>query len=256
METSSARTCQINGRKYLLIGIMPQGFNYPVGVDMWTPLALSAQGWADRAKPILHVLAKLNPGVSIAQAAAEMKSLARELAIQFPQMNSTREISLLRLREEQYLYTAPMLLPLQVAAGFVLLLICANLANLMFARLLGRQREIAIRTALGANWGSLARAFLIENLLISILVGTLAITVSFWSVDLIRTAMPIGMTKWIAGWDGIQVDMPVLGFAVLLTFLLGLFFGPVSASMPPGTPPELHLTKDLRALPPAAAKSA
>ena len=223
------KTLQINRRGYAVIGIMPPDFNYPVGMDIWAPLALRPEQAADRTQPVLHVLAKLKFGVSLKQANAELKTLAGRLAAQFPQTNSGREITLLRLREEQYRYTLPMFLTLQAAAGFVLLLVCANLGSLLFARLIARQREIAIRSALGADWMRMARVFLSENLLLALLAGALALAVSFSTVNLIRTGMPVGMSKWIAGWDRIRVDVSDLTFALLLTLSLGLVFGIISA---------------------------
>jgi len=237
------KTLQINGRGYTVIGVMPSDFNYPVGIDMWTPLALQPEQWADRTQPILHALAKLKPGISLTQASAEMKGLAGRLAAQFPQTNSWREITLLRLREEQYQYTVPMFLMLQAAAGFVLLLVCANLFSLLFARLIGRQREIAIRNALGADWMCVARIFLTENLLLALLAGAMAIALSFSSVKLIRTGIPVGMSKWIAGWERIRVDASVLTFALLLTLLLGLIFGIASSLRVTRTDPN-HALKE------------
>jgi predicted permease len=223
------KTVQINGSAHTVIGIMPADFNYPLGIDMWTPLAMRPGEWADRTHPMLHALAKLNPRVSLAQAGSEMKGLAGRLGAEFPKSNSGREITLLRLREEQYQYTLPMFLTLQAAAMFVLLLVCANLGGLLFARLMGRQQETAIRSALGASWVRLAQVFLSENLLLALLAGTTAVAISFSSVKVIRTGIPIGISKWIAGWDHIRVDGSVLTFALLLTLLLGLIFGVASA---------------------------
>jgi putative ABC transport system permease protein len=223
------QTLRINGREHIVIGIMPKDFNYPVGIEMWAPLAMSPKEWADRTTPTLHAIGKLKPGISLAQAAAEMKTLGSRLVAQFPKTNSGREITLLRLREEQYQYTLPMFLTLQAAAAFVLLLVCANLGSLLFARLMERQREIAIRSALGADWLYVARVLVSENLLLSLLAGAMGVAVSFWGVILIRKGIPIGISKWIAGWDRIRVDASALSFALLLTLLLGLVFGLASA---------------------------
>lgn len=219
------QTLRINGHKYSVIGVMPKDFNFPLGIDMWIPLALHQQEWSDRKAQTLHVVGKLRPEVSLAQAMAETKILADRLAAQFPQTNSGREITLLRLRSEQYQYTIPMFLTLQAAAGFVLILVCANLTNLFFAHLIGRQHEIAIRTALGADWISVAKTFLSENLLLSAVAGVIAIGVSFWGVKLIRVGIPAEMSKWIAGWERIRLNGSVLGFALLLTIVLALLFG-------------------------------
>jgi predicted permease len=219
----------INGRKHTVVGVMPAGFNYPIGIDMWTPLALTPAQWADRETTMLHVVGKLKSGVSLGRALAEMKNIAAGLATEFPRTNSSREITLLRLREEQYQYTLPMFLTLQAAGAFVLLLICANLTGLLFSRFIARQREIAVRSALGANWMQLAKVFLGENLLLSALAGGMAIAVAFWCVNVIRTGIPIGISKWIAGWEHMHVDASALTLALLLTILLGLVFGIVLA---------------------------
>jgi putative ABC transport system permease protein len=131
----------------------------------------------------------------------------------------------LQLRRELYLYTLPLFLLLQAAAVFVLLLACANLANLLFARIFGRQKEIAVRTALGAGRWRLARLFVTETLLLSSIAGGVAIAVSFWSVGVLRTSIAPSWTKWVPGWDGIQVDRTVLAFTVLLIVTVGLLFG-------------------------------
>jgi putative ABC transport system permease protein len=114
---------------------------------------------------------------------------------------------------------------LQAAAVFVLLLACANLANLLFARMHGRQKEIAVRTALGAARWRLARLFITETFLLSCISGAVAVAVSFWSVKVLRTSIAPSWTMWVPGWDGIQVDRTVLGFTVLLIAVVGILFG-------------------------------
>jgi putative ABC transport system permease protein len=132
---------------------------------------------------------------------------------------------MLQLRRELYLYTLPLFLLLQAAAVFVLLLACANLANLLFARIFGRQKEIAVRTALGAGRWRLARLFVTETLLLAAIAGGVAIAVSFWSIDVLRTSIAPSWTMWVPGWDGIRVDRTVLAFTVLLVAVVGLLFG-------------------------------
>lgn len=223
------RTLHLNGRACAVIGVMPEAYNYPLGIDVWVPLVLRPEERADRSQQVLHVLGRLRPAISLAQAQSEMQGFGVQLARQYPDTDSGKSVTLLPLREEQYQYTAPMFLTLQAAAGFVLLLACANLASLLFARLLARQREIAIRTALGADWKRVAAIFLTENILLSLLAGIVAVAVSFWSVTLIRTSVPVGITKWIAGWGDIRVNAWVLGFAILLAGLVGSVFGMMTA---------------------------
>lgn len=219
------RELQMDGRKYTIVGVMPAGFDYPVPVELWVPLALSPAERADRANLSLEALGRLRPGVSVAQAGAELESLSHRLQQEYPQTNGNRWATFLQLRKELYMFTLPLFLLLQLAAAFVLFLACANLANLLFARIFGRQKEIAVRTALGAGRWRLTRLFVTETLLLSFLAGGVAILTSFWSVNLLRTSIAPSWTMWVPGWNNIQVDGPVLVFAVGLIIFVGVLFG-------------------------------
>jgi predicted permease len=223
------KTIHLNGRSYTVVGIMPTGFDYPVPFELWVPLALSPAQRVDRAQLSLQALGRLKPGVSVAQARAALDAIGQQLRLEYPLTNGNRTTALLQLRKELYLYTLPLFLLLQAAAGFVLLLACANLANLLFARIIGRQKEIAVRTALGAARGRLARLFVTETLLLSCVAGGAAIAAAFWSVKLLRTSISPGWTMWVPGWDGIQVDRTVLAFTVILAALVGIVFGLATA---------------------------
>jgi putative ABC transport system permease protein len=223
------KVMEMNGRSYTVVGIMPAGFDFPVPFELWVPLALSPAERADRAQLSLQALGRLKPGVSVAQARTVLDGVSRRLQQQYPLTNANRTMTSLQLRKELYLYTLPLFLLLQAAAGFVLLLACANLANLLFARIVGRQREIAVRTALGADRHRLARLFVTETLLLSCIAGAAAIAASFWSVKLLRTSISPGWTMWVPGWDGIQVDRTVLAFTILLAVFVGIVFGLATA---------------------------
>jgi len=223
------KTLQLNGRNYTVVAVMPQGFDFPVPMELWVPLALSPAEKADRGQLSLAALGRLTPGVSVEQARAALEGMSRRLQQVYPQTNGNRTTSLLQLRKELYLYTLPLFLLLQAAAGFVLLLACANLANLLFARTIGRQKEIAVRTALGADRPRLARLFATETLLLSCVAGMAAIATSFWSVKLLRTSISPEWTMWVPGWDGIQLDRNVLAFTILLAVLVGIVFGLATA---------------------------
>ncbi len=227
--TLLGKMIQLNGRAYSVVGIMPQGFDYPVPMELWVPLALSPVERVDRAQLSLAALGRLKPGVSVAQARAALDGVSRRLQQEYPLTNGNRTATVLQLRKELYLFTLPLFLLLQAAAGFVLLLACANLANLLFARVIGRQKEIAVRSALGADRRRLARLFVAETLLLSCVAGLAAIAVSFWSVKLLRTSISPGWTMWVPGWDGIQVDRTVLAFTILLAACVGIVFGLASA---------------------------
>jgi predicted permease len=219
------KTVQLNGKKYTVVGIMPRGFDYPVPMELWVPLGLSPAEKSDRTKLSLESLARLKPGVSVARARSAVDSVSQRLQQEYPATNANRRTEVLQLRRELYLYTLPLFLLLQAAAVFVLLLACANLANLLFARIFGRQKEIAVRTALGAGRWRLARLFVTETLLLSCIAGGVAVAVSFWSVKVLRTSIAPSWTMWVPGWDGIQVDRTVLAFTALLIAVVGFLFG-------------------------------
>jgi len=223
------RTIQANQRSYTIVGIMPPGFSFPLPSELWVPLALTSAEKADRAKLSLEALGRLRNGVSVPQARAALTGVARMLERDYPITNAGRTVEVLQLRRELYFYTLPMFGLLQAAAGFVLLLAGANLASLLFARVIGRQREIAVRTALGASRSRLTQLFVTEMFLLSSLAGAVAITVSFWSVRLLRTSISEDWTRWVPGWSGIQVDRTALAFAILLATVVGILCGLATA---------------------------
>ena len=219
------KTIRLSGRDYTVVGIMPPDFTYPVPRELWVPLALSPAERADRGQLSLGALARLRPGVPIPRARAELGALSVRLAELFPNTNSGRALSVLLLRKELYQYTLPLFLLLQAAAAFVLLLACANLANLLLARMISRRRELALRSSLGADRIRLARLLTTEILLLTLLGGAVALLASFWSVRFLRDSISPEWTKWVPGWSDIQIDGSVLVFAVLLSVALGLVFG-------------------------------
>lgn len=215
------RTVQVNGRAATVVGIMPAGYAYPVGTEAWVPLALSAEQRADRVQPALSLVARLQPRVSGKQAEAELETFAARLQKQFPKTNSGRNILSLPMRQEEYEYTAPIFLMLQAAAIFVLLLACANLGNLLLARLISRQKELAVRVALGATSSRVLRIVLTETMLLALAAGAVATAVALAGSNLIRQSIPPGITKWVAGWENIRLNPAVLGFTVALAVAVG-----------------------------------
>jgi predicted permease len=219
------KTLQLDGRAYTVVGVMPVGFDYPVPVELWTPLALTPAARADRTDLSLNALGRLKHGVSVAQARVALQELSRRWSQLYPRSNSGRRATALELRKELYAYTLPLFGLLQAAAAFVLLLACANLANLLFARSIGRQRELAIRIAVGANHRRLAQLFVCETTMLALLAGVVAVAASVWSVRALRTSISPQWTKWVPGWNGIRVDHNVLVVAVLVALLTGILFG-------------------------------
>ena len=216
---------QINGQPYTVIGIMPAGFDYPVPMEFWTPLALTPAEKADRAALSLEALARLQPGVGVAQAKVALESVSRRLEQEYPLTNAGREVSVMLLRKELYSFTLPIFLLLQAAALFVMLLAIANLVNVHFARMVGRQKELALRLALGGTRGRLAQLLICESLLLSGIAAMVTVATSFWSVRVLRTSISPDWTMWVPGWNAIHVDMTVLAFTVFTAIVAGVIFG-------------------------------
>src|SRR5258708_17071033 len=214
------KTVQVNGRSYTVIGIMPKDFDYPVPAELWVPLALTPAERAERAELNLEALGRLKPGVSVAQARAALGNFCKQLEQEYPKTNAGRVTTILELRKELYFYSLPLFLLLQAAAGFVLLLACANLANLMVARMIGRQREIAVRAALGASRARLPPLFICETLPLSVVAGAVAILASFWSARALRTSGSAAWAKRGACWGRNPVGGEVLGLGIF--FAVGL----------------------------------
>lgn len=218
-------TISVDGHNATVIGIMPKDFNYPAGAEVWKPLAMSADAAADRNKETVWGVAKLAPGVSFNEARAVLAATATRFAHDYPATNTGRNFTLRRLREEQWVETAPLLLMLQAGACFVLLLACANLGVLVLIRLIGRQRELAIRTSLGALPQRLLQMFVSETLLFCFAAGAAALAASAWCVDLIRTSLSPSYTRWVAGWDNMHVDGSVLAAALIVVICVALVLG-------------------------------
>jgi len=215
----------INGRPYTVIGIMPRGFDYPVPMELWVPLALTPAEKANRAELSLEALARLHPGVGVSQAQVALASESRRLEQEYPLANANRQVSVMLLRKELYSFTLPIFLLLEAAALFVLLLAIANLVNVHFARMIGRQKELALRLALGGTRGRLAQLLICESLELSVISALVTIAASFWSVRVLRESISSDWTMWVPGWSGIRVDTTVLGFTVLVAIAAGVIFG-------------------------------
>jgi ABC-type antimicrobial peptide transport system permease subunit len=171
----------------------------------------------------LSVYARLKPGVTLEQARAEMNSLGSQLSQQYPDTNRTHGISVLPLRDELTRPVKTGLLLLLGAVGFVLLIACVNVANLLLARAAGRRREIAVRAALGATRARLARQAFVESLVLGVLGGGAGLLVATWGIDALRMLAPAEVP--VLGIDRIGVDTRVLAFSFALSVLTGVVFG-------------------------------
>jgi putative ABC transport system permease protein len=224
------KTLTLSGNLYEIIGVMPQGFVHPGSSELWTPLAMPANAATNRQARFCRVIARLKPGVKIEQAQSEMSALAARIAEEHPDTNANQGIKLVSLRDEQVGDVRPALLLLLGAVGFVLLIACANVANLLLARAAVRHKEIAIRTALGASRLRLLRQFLTESLLLSFIGGALGLLLAVWSTGPMLKMFPNSIENLsIPKVETIPIDWNVMLFTLAVAFFTGLLFGIIPA---------------------------
>jgi putative ABC transport system permease protein len=218
----------LNNKSYTVIGIMPEGFQFPSRVEMWVPVGqLSGEAsWQQRGNhPGLYGVARLKPGVTFPQAKAEMDTIGANLEKQYQESNAGNGIGLHPLLE---VFVGDVRRPLWVlfaAVAFVLLIACANIANLLLARAQSRQKEMAIRSAMGAGRWRIARQLLTESVLLSLIGGTVGMLVAQWGIKLILYISPDALPRA----KEIGLDWRVLAFTIGLSFVTGLLFGLVPA---------------------------
>jgi putative ABC transport system permease protein len=204
----------LNGEAHTVVGLMPENLNYPRAVDVYLPLAFSAEERSDRRLSSLFVVARLAPNAALEGADAELESFGRKLAERYPDTHQGRRFRLLRLREEQYRYTVPMFGMLQIAGLLALILAAVNVSHLVLVWRLARSRELALRSALGAGRARLWRQAFLECLALNSGALLLALPLAFWAVELVRNTMPQGIATWVSGWREIRFDGNALGLAI------------------------------------------
>jgi predicted permease len=219
------RKVDLDGTPYVVIGIMPPEFRFPnQEVELWTPFQFDANALSDRNNNYLEGAARLRRGVTIQQAAAEMNVIADQLRRQYPKELGQIGIKVNSLRDEIPDQRRLLLLALAGAAFCVLLIACSNMANLLLARALARQKELAVRTALGAGRERLIRQLVTESMVLSLLGGLLGIALASAALPLLTKLVPSLPASGVPA-----IDFRVLGFAAILTALTGIGFGTVPA---------------------------
>jgi putative ABC transport system permease protein len=214
------RTIQLSGAAYTIIGVMQAGFSYPDRAELWRPLQIDPAK-LDRGPHYLHIVGRLKPGVTLAQAQAEMSAIAARLAQQYPEKITGHGVKLERLTNVIVGDISLALFVLLGAVGFVLLIACANLANLMLARVGARQKEIAVRTALGAGRLRIVRQLLTESVLLAVTGGAVGLLLAIWAVSWLVSLS----ADTIPRVHEISVDPRVAGFTLLVSVLTGVLFG-------------------------------
>jgi putative ABC transport system permease protein len=218
------RSIRLDGEPYTIVGVMPGDLRFPSRLtDVWIPLGVAVQTFptARGAHPGLTVVGKLKAPISVARARADMDAIARRLEQQYPMSNTDHTVAVQPYHEQIVQNIRPALLTLSVAVLFVLLIGCANLANLMFARGEARQREIAIREALGASRWRVFQQLLTESLLLALGGGAAGILLAWWGVHAFVASQPTVIPRL----DLVGVDLRVLAFAVVVSVGAGVAFG-------------------------------
>ncbi|HMG32765.1 MAG TPA: ABC transporter permease [Blastocatellia bacterium] len=223
------QTITINAQDYTVIGIIPRDFRLygPTGdgpmrpIDLWMPVSLWTYDMNYRGFPSASVIARLKAGVTLEQARANMAAIARQLEQQYPKTNTGIGVRMVSFYEAVVKDTRPALLVLLGAVGFVLLLACANVTNLLLARATTRHREVAIRTALGASRLRIIRQLLTESVLLAMTGGVFGLLLAFWGVHFLIGILPKNMPRI----EEVGVDARVLGFTLFCSVLTGVGFG-------------------------------
>ena len=216
------RTINLNGAPYTIIGVMPPTFYFPTrDKQLWTALTLQGEDFANRTNTYIEAVGRLKPGVTFEQARTELQSLAARLARDYPDTNAETGVSFYRMRDNMSPRFRVMLTALGGATLCLLLLTCANLANLLLARAAARERELAVRAALGAGQERLVRQLITESVILTLLGGAAGVVVAALSLPLFSSLVP--PTLPIASQPGL--DVRVLVLAALFTALTGLGFG-------------------------------
>ena len=221
----AGKTVLLNGVDFTVVGVMNQEFDFPPGTQVWGALSFTPEAAANRGSHYLHGVAHLRTGVTRERAQVEMSAIAAQLAQQYPQMNAGRDAHVMPLMESESGETRAPLVIMLAAVGLVLLIACANISNLLLARASSRQRETAIRSALGATRRRLIRQWLVESTLMGLLGGCLGVLFAYFCLSAQVIRIPAEFARLIPGWDKIAINTPVLLFATAVSLGTGLLFG-------------------------------
>jgi len=217
---------KVDGKAFEVVGVMAKGFDFPLPAEAWIPLSLTPKDRLDRSNRWLWVLGHLRPKVSFAEAAAEMQSIAQRQAEAYPDTNKGWQLRPMPLREfVTSTLTRQYTLLLMAAVGFVLLIACADVANVQFARVTGRSNEFAVRTALGGSPWRLVRLLLTESVMLSLAGGVVSLLLAQWGIQIVLAHMPPDVARFIAGWKTIGLDAGAFFFALVVAVFSGILSG-------------------------------
>jgi predicted permease len=220
------QTIELDQHAYSVIGVMPKSMQYPSRADLFLPLAPTDAQLANRATHDFQVVGRLRKGVTPGQAQADLNAIAGHLSQAYPDTNLGWQVKVATLLADINGEYTPLYFNLmQGATLFVLLVVCANIANLQFARGIARRPEIAMRTALGAGRGRLMRQLLTENILLGLLGGAGGLLIAVADMHINKMLMPERVARFMAGWSNISLNGRALAFSLLLAVLAGIVSG-------------------------------
>ena len=222
-DTSRAlgQTLRIFGKTLNVVGVMPASFRFPDKTDIWFPTNTIFPDTESRSAHNYHVVARLKPDVSLEEAQAQMTAIGTRLEQKYPDSNSGKNVAVTRIRDEMVSDFRLTLWIMLAAVGVVLLIACANLANMLLAKSVARTREIAIRAALGAGRGRILRQLITESLLMGLLAGTLGVLMAFWGERALVVLAPGDVPRL----SETHIDLGVLAFALGISLLASILFG-------------------------------
>ena len=224
------RALTINGQSFTVIGVLPQSFQFALkSNDLWLPYQPPQNLMTNRASHGINLIARLKPGVSAAQAQSELSVIAGRIERENNQSHAGTSARLVPLQEEIVGKVKPTLFVLLAAVGLVLLIACANVASLLLTRSLSRQKEVAIRSALGASRWRVLRQLLTESLLLSVVGGILGLAIAYWGVPAIVRVLPPAQLLVMPFLQELHFDARVLVFSFALSLLTGIVFGLIPA---------------------------
>ena len=218
------KTITTNAMTRTIVGVMPEHFNFPKGGEIYGPLEMTPQVMQNRRTHTYYVVGRLKPGVSIQSAQSDIDNIAARLEQQYED-NKGWGATVYPIVADTVRTYDTVLWVVMAAVAFVLLIACANVANLMLARASGRQREIALRSALGASRWRIVRQLLTESVMVALIGGALGVLFAFWGIDALRAANPGDAARFAPGWHQLGLNFTVLAFTLGLSLFSGIVFG-------------------------------